>query len=165
MRQLACRPLDRQAFAQFGAVIDATGARVDLINEGSTRRYSDLASLDLRGPARDPVIGIYEASARNFPLRLLRLERHAQASQMFMPLGMHRFIVVVAPGALTPDWSGIAAFISAPGQGVCLRRGCWHHGLVALGDGDQFAVIEGGDYRNDTLEVDAPEAIELIGPA
>ena len=165
MRKLTCRPLDRAAFAPFGTVIEAAGARVDLINDGSTRRYSDLASVDLRGPARDPVIGLYEASARRFPLRLLRLERHAQASQVFIPLGVHRFIVVVAPGDEAPGWAGLAAFASAPGQGVCLKRGCWHHGLVALGDGDRFVVIEGGDYRNDTVEVDAPETIELVAPA
>ena len=164
MRQLTCLPLEPESFGAYGTVVDTAGAPVELINDGTTRRYSDLARVDLRGPARDPVLAIYQASARHFPLRLLRLERHAQASQVFMPLGPHRFIVVVAPGDQLPVWSGISAFVSSPGQGVCLRRGCWHHGLVALGDADRFLVLEGGDYRNDTAEVDAPERIELLQP-
>ena len=165
MRQVFCQPLSREAFAGFGSVIDAAGTAVDLINAGTTRRHADLARLDLRGPASDPVIGIYEASARSFPLRLLKLEQHRQASQLFLPLGSHCFIVVVAPGEQAPQWPDIAAFISSPGQGVSLRRGCWHHGLIALGDGDRFAVIEGGNYRDDTLELDAPQEIVLMRPA
>jgi ureidoglycolate lyase len=47
---------------------------------------------------------------------------------------------------------------------VSLNRGCWHHGLVALGSGDRFAVIEGGNYRDDTEEAAAPRPIELAEP-
>jgi ureidoglycolate lyase len=50
------------------------------------------------------------------------------------------------------------------GEGVALRRGCWHQGLVALGDGDRFAVIEGGNYRDDATEVRAPFALVLAAP-
>lgn len=162
MGRLVARPLEIAAFAPYGVVIDANGRASEAINEGTTQRYPDLASLDLRAPGRDPVLGIYVAQARRFPLRIARLERHRQASQVFVPLGNQRFVVVVAPGADAPRWDGIAAFITAPGQGVSLKRGCWHHGLVALGDGDRFAVIEGGDYRQDTEEVAAPEAIDLV---
>jgi ureidoglycolate lyase len=164
MRRLDCQPLTATAFAPFGQVVDDNGAAPDIINDGSTRRHSDLASLDLRGPGRDPVISIYVADARRFPLRIAKLERHRQASQVFIPLGMHRFIVVVAPGSETPDWQGVCAFLTAPGQGVCLHRNCWHHGLIALGDGDRFAVMEGGNYRIDTVEVAAVADIELHAP-
>jgi len=98
-------------------------------------------------------------------LSVARLERHRQAAQVFIPLGAHRFIVVVAPGDAEPDWRRVEAFLTAPGQGVCLRRGCWHHGLVALGDGDRFAVIEGGDYRADNVEVAAKAPLLLLAPS
>ena len=153
------------ALAPFGTLIDAGGVKPEAINDGTTMRHSDLAALDLRGGARDPVLGVYVASARRFPLRIARLERHRRAAQVFMPLGAHRFVVVVAPGGDTPDFAALRAFVTRPGQGVTLRRGCWHHGLVALGDGDRFAVIEGGDYRADTEEVAAPRAIEIAAPA
>jgi ureidoglycolate lyase len=165
MPSITPEDLTAAAFAPFGHLIDAAAKAAEPINDGTTQRHPDLASLDLRAPASDPVIGIYVARARAFPLRLARLERHRQASQVFIPLGRHRFIVVVAPGVEQPDWQRLRAFITSPGQGIALRRGCWHHGLVALGDGDRFAVIEGGDYRRDTEEAAARGAIELAAPA
>ena len=151
-------------FAPFGTVIETRGHVPEAINEGTTQRFADIASLDLRAPGRDPVLGIYVARARRFPLAIRKLERHAQASQVFLPLGMHRFVVVVAPGVDEPDWNALHAFVTEPGQGLALHRGCWHHGLVALRDGDRFAVLEGADYRRDTLEMEAPVAIELGEP-
>ena len=156
--------MDAAAFAPFGTVVEAGGA-FELINDGTTRRYPDRAALDVLGAGRDPVLGLYVTQARRFPLAISRLERHAEAAQAFLPLGAHRFVVVVAPGdAHGPRWDAVEAFATAPEQGVVLRRGCWHHGLVALGDGDRFAVIEGGNYRGDTREVPAPFAIELSAP-
>jgi ureidoglycolate lyase len=165
MRRLQAREISAAAFAPFGILIDADAKVPEAINDGTTRRHSGLASLDLRAPGRDPVLGIYVAQARRFPLRIAKLERHRQAAQVFLPLGAHRFVVVVASGKDTPDWAGVEAFITAPGQGVSLNRGCWHHGLIALADGDRFAVIEGGGYRSDTEEKVAPQAFELAAPA
>ena len=152
------------AFAPFGTLIDALAVKPEAINDGTTMRHSDLAALDLRAGGRDPVIGIYVAGARRFPLRIARLERHRLAAQVFLPLGGHRFVVVVAPGGEAPDWAALKAFVTRAGQGVSLRRGCWHHGLIALGDGDRFAVIEGGEYRADTAEAAAPSPIEVAAP-
>jgi ureidoglycolate lyase len=163
-RRLACEALTAEAFARFGVVIDPSGRAPETINAGTTQRFADLARLDLRRPDRDPVLGLYVARARAVPLRLEKLERHRQAAQVFMPLGMFRFVAVVAPPDETPDWAGVRAFITAPGQGLALHRGCWHHGLIALGDADRFAVIEGGNYRQDVEEAAAPEIIELAPP-
>jgi ureidoglycolate lyase len=156
--------LNAAAFDRFGLVIDPQSRTPDAINAGTTQRYSDLATLDLRGPASDPILGIYVARARQFPLRIEKLERHAQAAQVFIPLGTHRFLVVVAPGGASPQWDRACAFVTSPGQGVVLHRGTWHHGLVALNEGDRFAVIEGGNYRADTEEIAAPRGIELAAP-
>lgn len=164
MKHLHPRTLDSNAFAPFGSVIDTAGRTPEPINGGTTQRFADLASLDLRGPGADPMLGLYVASARQFPLSIARLERHAQAAQVFLPLGVHRFVVVVAPGQDAPHWDRVQAFVTAPGQGVVIARGCWHHGLVALGDGDRFAVIEGASYRRDTTEAEAPQGITLRAP-
>lgn len=161
MRRVEVRPLDAAAFRLFGTVIDTAGRQSERINEATTLRFGDLAALDVRSPDRDPVLGIYVAQARHFPLRIASLERHRQAAQVVIPLGTHRFVVVVAPGGEAPEWNAAAAFLSAPGQGVSLARGCWHHGLIALGDGDRFAVIEGGNYRDDAQEAAAPWALEV----
>jgi ureidoglycolate lyase len=162
---LQARPLTAEGFAAFGTLIDAAAKTPEAINDATTLRHSDLAALDLLAPGRDPVLGIYVAQARRFPLRIEKLERHREAAQVFLPLGPHRFVVVVAPGGDAPDWDRMGAFTTAPGQGVIVKRGCWHHGLIALGDGDRFAVIEGANYRSDTLEVTAPRALELAAPS
>ena len=156
--------ITEKEFREFGTLIDAAAVKPEPINDGTTMRHSELAALDLRGGDRDPVLGIYVASARGFPLRIARLERHRRAAQVFLPLGDHRFVVVVAPGSEEPVWENVRAFVTKAGHGVVLRRGCWHHGLVALRDGDRFAVLEGGGYRADTQEVPAPRLIELEAP-
>lgn len=163
-RVLPCEPIAPEAFAPFGVLIDPLGRAPETINAGTTQRFADLAHLDLRGPDRDPVLGLYVAHARVFPLPLEKLERHREAAQVFVPLGMFRFVVVVAPGEEAPQWARLRAFVTAPGQGVALHRGCWHHGLVALGDAHRFAVIEGGNYRRDVEEVVASEIVELAQP-
>jgi ureidoglycolate lyase len=162
-RSIVAAPIDALTFANYGDLIDVAGREPETINDGSTRRYPDLARLDMG--MRGGVLGIYEAQARELPLDVKRLERHREAAQVFIPLGTQRFIVVVAPGTDAPEWDGVRAFITAPGQGVALKRACWHHGLVALNDGDRFAVIEGANYRADTAEMEAPYAIRLLKPA
>ena len=153
IRRIACKSVTAESFSRFGLVMDAKGATPEFINEGTTKRFPDLASFDPGVQVASPVIGIYLANARTFPLRIAKLERHRQASQVFIPLGMHRFVVVVAPGLETPDWEQVTAFLTSPGQGICLHRETWHHGLIALNDADRFAVIEGGNYRVDTEEL------------
>lgn len=163
-RSLVAAPLDARSFANYGEVIDLAGRAAEPINEGTTQRYADLLRLDVVGRGNDPVLNLYVAQARGFPLPIRKLERHREAAQVFLPLGPHRFIVVVAPGLDAPEWEGVRAFITAPGQGIALKRATWHHGLVALGDGDRFAVIEGANYREDTVEAAAPREIELLRP-
>ena len=162
-RALVAAPIDARTFENIGDLIDTAGRDSEPINDGTTQRFPDIARLDLG--MRGGVLGLYVAQARALPLGIRRLERHREASQVFIPLGMHRFIVVVAPGLEAPDWSNVRAFITEPGQGIALKRGCWHHGLVALGDGDRFAVVEGANYREDTAEVAAPFEITLLRPA
>lgn len=151
-RRISCQPLTAEGFSRFGLVIDPNGVEPELINDGTTKRFSDLAALDLNTDAAKPRIGIYASRARSFPLQIAKLERHRQSSQVFVPLGMHRFALVVAPGDDAPDLEGIVAFVTFPGQGISLHRGTWHHSLIALGDGDRFVVIDGGNYRADTQE-------------
>jgi ureidoglycolate lyase len=165
MRRLPCLPIESVAFAPFGTLVDSAGKTSEPINAGTTRRYADLASLDVcDGNGDDPRLHLYIASARQFPLQLERLERHRRGSQVFIPLNRQSFVIVVAPGLDEPEWAAMQAFVTRPGQIITLKRGCWHHGLVALNDGDRFAVIETGAYRSDTEEKEASEPIFLGAP-
>lgn len=158
-------PLTADAFADCGHAFGLSPAGVaEVINDGTTRRHTALAQLDLRGAAADPVVHVYEARARTFPLALRKLERHREADQVFVPLGSQRFVVVVAGRGDTFDRTDLRAFVTAPGEAVVLARGCWHHGLLALGDGDRFLVIEGGNHRADTEERDVVAPLLVLSP-
>ena len=51
---LPVEPLSEEAFAPFGDVIQPTGARQMLINEGTTVRFHDLAQVDVAGAGGRP---------------------------------------------------------------------------------------------------------------
>lgn len=163
-RRIKCRQLTAQDFSSFGQVIDPNRVEPETINEGTSKRYSDLAVLDLNVDAVKPKISVYVSSARRFPLPIEKLERHVQSSQVFIPLGMQRFALVVALGGDNPDPASVTAFVTSPGQSICLHRGTWHHSLIALGDDDRFAVIDGGNYRSDTQEFELLQAVWLEQP-
>ena len=69
------------------------------------------------------------------------VERHPLGSQAFVPMTEHPFLVIVAP-----DEGGVPgrplAFLTAPGQGINLRRGAWHGVLTPLAEPGLFAVID-----------------------
>lgn len=148
--------------ARCFALDDAIGG--EAINAGTTRRLTDVATLDVRGASADPVVHVYTASARAFPLALARLERHREADQLFVPLDGQRFLVVVAGRGDTFDRTDVRACITPPGAGVVIARGAWHHGLIALGERDRFLVIEGGNYRRDCEERELDGPLLLLAP-
>ncbi|MDY7573044.1 ureidoglycolate lyase [Actimicrobium sp. CCI2.3] len=164
MRHIECISVTTKNFVRFGLVIDPDSCAPELINDGTTERYPELACFDSDSQAGGPVIGIYIAKARHFPLEITKLECHQQASQVFIPMGMHRFIIIVTTGRDNPEWENITAFITSPGQGISLHKGTWHHGLIALNDADRFAVIEGRHFREDTQEHSAPQKLVLDAP-
>ena len=140
-------PLSATAFAPFGDVLDAAGTPDKLINAGLCGRYHDRARLDF-GPDGRAGISIFNAQPRSLPYELTLLERHPDGSQAFIPMTQNPFLVIVAP-----DDGGIPgpvrAFLTAPGQGINLRRNTWHGVLTPLHAPGLFAVIDRiGDSAN-----------------
>lgn len=139
---LPLQALTAAAFAPFGQVIEADPGRVPLIiNDGFAQRYDSAAQVDTAQAGGLPRVCIYRAQARALPLRLSLLERHRLGSQLFMPLGALRFVVVVARAGPAPDVAAVQAFLAQAGQGVNLSPGTWHHPLLALDEGD-FLVLD-----------------------
>ena len=142
-------PLTAEAFAPFGDVIETEGRDSRWINEGTCRRFDDLAQVDVGEAGGRPLISIFEASPRSLPLRISTLERHPMSSQAFYPLQAQPFLVVVAPNGPVPDASGIRVFLSSGSQGVNYRRNTWHHSLIALERKSTFLVVDrGGPGKN-----------------
>ena len=137
MPELKIEALTPEAFASFGAVIDAAAARkVFAINQGTTQRYHALATVDNDGG--QAAISIARAQPFALPLTISLLERHPLGSQAFIPLHGTRWVVVVADSPeATPR-----AFLAERGQGVQYHRGTWHHPLLALDQGGDFLIVD-----------------------
>lgn len=142
MNTLKIETLTHEAFAPFGDVIEASDAvRHFTINEGNTERYHDLANID---PGEDgrAIVSIFRGLARTLPFTVTMMERHPKASQAFMPLSDHPYLVVVARRDATPTLADLRVFLCQGTQGVNYARGVWHHPLLALNGTSDFLIID-----------------------
>lgn len=139
---LTPQPLTAAAFAPFGDVIAADAGAGLPVNDGSSRRTEAVPALDLQRDQGRAVLAVYQASARCFPFTARQLERHRLSDQVFLPLGaaLRCVLLVAAPAAMGAP-GPLQAFVSDGRQGIRLRAGTWHHGLLALDDGP-WAVLE-----------------------
>jgi len=136
------RPLSAEDFAPYGTVIEAPAqGHGRLINNGTTERFDVVDDLQLGAAGGRATLALFRAQARGFPHSVTEMERHGLGSQTFIPLGVLRFIVVVARAGDAPGPADLAAFLTDGRQGVTLAPGTWHHALLAVDAGD-FAVIE-----------------------
>lgn len=144
MLELTAEPLTPEAFAPFGDVIDARTADYFHINAGRTRRYHDLAMVELLGDEARPLISIFASQPVAIPLTLDFLECHPLGSQAFMPLHGERFLIVVAPPGETIDPATVRAFVTDGRQGVNYRAGTWHAIQSVLDREGEFLVVDRG---------------------
>ena len=144
---LIAQPLTAEAFAPFGCVLEVPrqgpAAAARSINGGNVLRYDLLPDLALTADGGVPMLAIFRAQARSFPLAITEMERHRLGSQTFVPLGTQRFVIVVAAADSSCDAADLHAFVTNGQQGVVLAPGTWHHALLAVEGGD-FVVVERG---------------------
>ncbi len=152
MRTLQIEPLTKDAFAPFGEVIETAGSDYFMINNGSTRRYHRLATVQTAQPEDRAIISIFRAQALPMPLAVRMLERHPLGSQAFVPLHGRPFLVVVAPAGERPHPDQVRAFLTDGGQGVNYHRGVWHHPILALAPEDDFLVVDRSGAGNNCDE-------------
>ena len=144
MMQITAQTINHESFKLFGWLIDASGHTGQAINGASSQRVDGLTELALNHQNGRPCLAIFKAKARDPAGPWTELERHRLGTQTFIPLNGVRYAVLVALGALgdrAPDLSTLRAFTVSGHQGITLRAGTWHHGLIALSDGD-FVVLE-----------------------
>lgn len=160
-------PLTSAAFTAFGDIIETDGNPHYTINDGYAERYSDLSRIDVMESGGRPLLNIFAAKPRRFPLAVRMVERHPLSSQSFVPLTRLPFLVVVAPPGSSPRSSDLRAFVTNGRQGVTYARGTWHHPLIALGEPCDFLVIDRGGpgencdevhYEDREIVLDAPGA-------
>jgi len=134
-------PLTSEAFRSFGEVLETHARAAELINEGHTQKFADLASITLGKRGRVQV-SIYRSRAIELPFRIRKMERHPLGSQAFFPLHSRPFPVVVAPAEALPGPDSIRVFLSNGRQGVNINPGVWHHYQLTLGQSSDYIVID-----------------------
>ena len=132
-----------QTFAPFGDVIAAELGPSGSANQGTAVRYDSLARFENLRPHAVPSMAVYRSTPCALPFKVKLLERHPKSTQLFVPMKVARYLVVVAPddAAGGPDLSRLRAFLFGPGQGVNYRAGLWHHPIVALESEAEFAML------------------------
>ena len=161
MITLPAKPLTAAAFAPFGDVIEATSNQDQRqINEDHTTRFHDLAKVQSVDAEAGLLVNIFRSEARGLPIILHQMERHPKSSQMFMPLGSHPYLVVVAPAG-DFDITKIQAFIAGPDQGVNYHAGAWHHYSLALDESSDLLVVDYADIPDNRHLVDLSPAVQI----
>ncbi len=141
MKTLQAQPITADNFAPYGWLACARGRAGRPINDGSSLRVDGVGALDLTAAGGAPCLAVFRAQARDPRGPWQVLERHRLGTQTFVPLGGVACVMLVATGGDAPDASTLAAFLVTGRQAVTLRAGTWHHGLIALQDGD-FVIVE-----------------------
>ena len=162
MTELAIEPLTKEAFRPFGDVIETAGAEMRLINEGTTRRFHDLARIAVTERGGYPMVSLFEAQRRPLPLVIRMLERHPLGSQAFYPVQSIDWLVVVGEGAQTLDPATIRCFVARGDQGVNYAPDVWHHPVLALAPMQLFLVVDRGGAGHNLDECWLPDEQHLV---
>ena len=165
-RILLSEPLDRAAYAPFGAVLEGGCAAPRLANQGRARVWDRLAALvNLRDDANANV-SVFRCSPETLrPIPLRVFERHPFSTQVFIPMRASRYLVVVAPGNDAPDMANVRAFEASGVQAISYAPGIWHHPMIALdGDTDFVCIVFENHSRGDCelAAIDSALAVDLM---
>ena len=161
--KLVTKPLTKEAFAQFGDVIEIDGAQHFDINEGAVERYHDLADvqIDVNNGGRAIISYFKINEAKGFPHTFNLVERHPNGSQAFIPMFDAPVAIVVAPKDEDPTNENLRAFLSNGKQGFNFHAGVWHMPLVSEEKDRMFVVVDRAGPGNNcdelTLENDTIE--------
>lgn len=146
MRTVSARPLSVEAYTPFGEVLGARDTAFRSANQGTARVWDRLVDLENRRADARLNASVFRCQPRREPLELTLLERHPLSTQLFVPMTPARYLVVVALGGEAPDLTTLQAFVVEGSQGVSYRPGVWHHPMLVLNAGCDFAcfVFEDG---------------------
>ena len=133
--------ITRKNFSKFGELINTKNKKPISINNGYARRFHDLGKINTSSNKGNPIISIFSAKKRNFPMKINMMEKHPLGSQAFIPMKETSFIVFVAPRGKEPDVNKIKSFIVPKQTGINYKPGIWHFPLISMKNMN-FLVID-----------------------
>lgn len=163
--RIEARSIDAEAYAKYGALVRAgEPSTARAANHGTAQAWDALAVIEnARGAGARCTASLFRCSPHAFgELPVRWLERHARSTQMFVPMGAARFLVVVALGGESPDLATLAAFVVEGACAITYAPGTWHHPMVALDASIDFVNVifsDGTEGDCDERGYDAPPAI------
>ncbi len=153
MNSLTPQPLNTEAFAPFGEVIDCRRAKKISINNGLSTRFHDLFNIDVSHQQGHPLVNLFRTRALLLPHQVTTMERHPLGSQAFIPLDQRPFLILVATAGNQIEVADLRLFISDGQQGVNLFKNTWHHFNIVLEGEQDFIVIDRGGAGENLEEI------------
>lgn len=155
MRVIRPEPLSVDAYRPFGAVVSAGLKAGSSANQGSAVRFDFTCDLVNARAGAKPNLAVFRSTPRPVPFDVVLLERHPHSTQVFIPMVVSRYLVVVAPTAADggPELEGLRAFLCGPGQGISYAPGLWHHPMIALDQVSEFSMLAWEDGSAGDCEV------------
>ena len=132
--------LTKAAFAPFGEVVEAEGAKEIPINQGFAVRRNALGTVDVATHDGDVNISLFVAQPRPMPIAIEVMERHPDGTQLFYPLQDRPWLIVVCDDPHQAD--SYRAFLATGRQGVNYFRNIWHHPLLVLDSDSRFFIVD-----------------------
>lgn len=130
--------LTSEAFADFGHVARAGQGLTKSIRGGTAMLTKSAATFAHDEAALDLALDFYAVKGEAEALRATQAERHSHSAQMFVPMSVDRYLVVVWRDH--PERGGSPEiFLAGPEDVVIYNPGVWHHGIVAVGGDAVFA--------------------------
>lgn len=153
--------LTKEAFAKYGDVVEAAGAREIPINQGYAVRRNALGTVDIAANGGDVNISLFVAQPRPKPIAIEVMERHPDGSQLFYPLQDRDWLVVVCDDPHRGET--YRAFLATGQQGVNYARNVWHHPLLVLDADSRFFIVDrkGPGANLEEVFLDKAQALTL----
>lgn len=138
--KIRIKQLTKDAFAKYGEVVEADGAKEIAINQGYAVRRNGLGTVDVASNGGDVNISLFVAQPRPMPIAIEVMERHPDGTQLFYPLQDRDWLVVVCDDPHRADT--YRAFLATGRQGVNYARNIWHHPLLVLDADSRFFIVD-----------------------
>ncbi len=143
INNLQIEKINKENFLPFGDIINKSFSSSKLsINQGTTIRHHKISELKLSDQNGIPAISIFSGSPREFPIQIKIMEKHPIASQSFLPIQNHDWLIVVSMEKNElPDLDTLRCFKVDGSVGITYKANVWHHPLLVKKKQD-FWIID-----------------------